>query len=168
MDARNTSEPIFSAVITPHRSLGRSGFVILMSTIGLISFTAGMIFMHMGAWPIFGFFGLDVLLIYWAFRVNYARADASEQVIVGYDEIRVRRTDHRGGVQEWTVNPLWATLEREEDADFGLMRFSLVVRGRRLTLGRTLAPLERESFAAAFSAALTEAKRGPTHTLFAV
>ncbi len=59
---------IFSAVLTPHRSLGSIGFLVLMIVFGVISFIAGMAFLLMGAWPVFGFFGLDVLLLYWAFR----------------------------------------------------------------------------------------------------
>ena len=42
-----------------------------MVAIGAVSFVAGVVFLLMGAWPVFGFFGLDVLLLYWAFRLNY-------------------------------------------------------------------------------------------------
>ena len=55
------SEPtLFSATLTPHRSLGRTGFVILMLAVGGVSFVAGLVFLIAGAWPVFGFFGLDV------------------------------------------------------------------------------------------------------------
>jgi Integral membrane protein len=68
-DNDRTQEPtIFSAVLTPHRSLGRKGFLILMTVLGLISFATGTAFLLAGAWPVFGFCGLDVLLIYFAFR----------------------------------------------------------------------------------------------------
>ena len=66
------AEPtLFSAIITPHRSLSSTGFLIFMLCIGGISFAAGMVFLMLGAWPVFGFFGLDVALVYWAFRANY-------------------------------------------------------------------------------------------------
>jgi uncharacterized membrane protein len=58
---------IFSVVIRPHRSLGSLGFLVLMAVFGAVSFAAGVAFLLMGAWPVFGFFGLDVLLLYWAF-----------------------------------------------------------------------------------------------------
>ena len=67
-------------MITPHRSLPNVGFLVLMIAVGVVSFVAGMFFLMLGAWPVFGFFGLDVLLIYWAFRINYARAAAYELV----------------------------------------------------------------------------------------
>ena len=85
MTADNADElepTIFSAVITPHRSLGRVGFLVLMGIFGAISFIAGMAFLLDGAWPVFGFFGLDVLLLYWAFRLNYRHAAAYEEVKV--------------------------------------------------------------------------------------
>ena len=65
---------IFSALLTPHRSLGPTGFLILMACLGGLSFVSGIIFVSIGAWPVFGFFGLDVLLVYLAFRANYRSA----------------------------------------------------------------------------------------------
>ena len=103
---------IFSAIITPHRSLGPRGFLIFMLCLGGLSFIAGVIFVSLGAWPVFGFFGLDVLLVYFAFRANYRSARAYEEVTVTSSELTVRKVSHRGGVRQWTLNPLWVRLER--------------------------------------------------------
>jgi uncharacterized membrane protein len=124
-----------------------------------------MVFLMLGAWPVFGFFGLDVLLIYWAFRINYRRALAYEEVMVTASELRVRKVSHRGRVAEWTLNPLWVRLDRDTHAEFGIERLFLVSRGRRLPIAGCLSPPEKESFAAALSAAISEAKRGPTRTV---
>jgi len=160
-----TQEPtIFSATITPHRSLGRAGFVVLMLVIGLVSFVAGMVFLIAGAWPVFGFFGLDVVLIYWAFRVNYRAARAYEEVIVTASELKVRKVSHRGQVVEWTLNPLWTRLDKQTHAEFGIEKLFLVSRGRKLPVASFLGPDEKADFAAALGAALGEAKRGPTRT----
>ncbi len=70
---------LFSAHLSPHRSLGPKGFTILLVVMCAVSFAAGMAFLMIGAWPVFGFFGLDVLLLYWAFKINYARALAFEE-----------------------------------------------------------------------------------------
>ena len=160
------AEPtLFSALLTPHRSLGSVGFVVLMSIIAVVSFAGGLVFYLVGAWPVGGFFGLDALLIYWAFRVNYRAAEAYEQVTVTPSELRVRKVTHKGKVSEWLLNPLWTRLDRETHEDFGLLRLSLVSRGRKLSVANFLSPDEKESFAAALSAAIGEAKRGPTRTL---
>jgi uncharacterized membrane protein len=157
---------LFAARLTPHRSLSRAGFLLLMAVLGGVSFAAGMVFLVLGAWPVFGFFGLDVLLVYWAFRANYRDARAYEDVMVTTSELRVRKVSPRGQVSEWLFNPVWAKLDYEIDEEFGLQRLYLVSRGRRLPIASFLPPQEKESFAAALAAAITEAKRGPTRAVF--
>jgi uncharacterized membrane protein len=153
---------LFSAIITPHRSLTSTGFVLVMALIGGFSFIGGVVFFAIGAWPVVGFLGLDVLLVYWAFRVNYRAATAFEEVTVTPSELRVRRVSHRGQVSEWTLNPLWTQLARDVHEEFGVQQLFLVTRGKKLPVASFLSPAERESFAAALSIALGEAKRGPT------
>jgi uncharacterized membrane protein len=165
-DNDNTAEPaIFSAIITPHRSLGTTGFVILMLAIGGISFVAGMVFLIAGAWPVLGFFGAEVALIYWAFRANYRAARAYEEVTVTSCELTVRKVSHHGRVREWTLNPVWVRLERIVHEEFGIERLFLVSHGRRLSIAGFLGPQEKESFARALANALGEARRGPTRTV---
>jgi uncharacterized membrane protein len=158
------SEPeLFSALLTPHRSLNRTGFLVLMGFLSVVSFVAGVAFWLMGAWPVFGFFGLDVLLIYWAFKVNFRRAKATEEISVTSSELRVRRVSHRGHVVEWVLNPLWVQLDQKIHAEFGIEELHLVSRGRRVSVASFLGPDEKASFAKALLAALQAAKRGPTY-----
>jgi uncharacterized membrane protein len=152
--------PIFSAVIRPHRSLGGAGFLVLMLAIGSVSFIAGLVFVIAGAWPVTGIFGIDLVLIYWAFRVNYRAARAYEQVTVTAGALTVRRVNPRGKVAEVTFNPLWTRLDRETHEEFGIERLFLVSRGRRLAIAAFLGPQEKESFADALGDALARAKRG--------
>jgi uncharacterized membrane protein len=166
-DNDHSSEPaIFSAVLTPNRSLSRFGFILLMTVVSAMSLVTGMVFLLAGAWPVFGFCGLDVLLLYWAFRVNYRRGKAYEQVTVTPSELKVRQVSHRGRMREWTLNTLWVRLERVVHAEFGIERLFLISHGRRLAIAACLGPQEKASFALALSAALGEAKRGPTRTAF--
>jgi uncharacterized membrane protein len=165
-DPEGDREPaLFSAILTPHRSLSRRGFIVVMAALGSLSFAAGMVFVLMGAWPVFGFFGLDVLLVYLAFRANYRAAAAYEEVTVTPSELKVRKVNHRGGVSEWTLNPVWVKLDRETHEEFGIERLFLVSRGRRLPIASFLGPQEKGSFATALAAAIGEAKRGPTRTV---
>src|SRR5229473_7005811 len=98
--------PLFSAIVTPHRSLSSIGFLVLMAAIGIVSFAAGIVFLMLGAWPVVGFFGLDVLLVYWAFRINYRAARAYEEVMVTPSELKLRKVTYHGRIREWTLNPL--------------------------------------------------------------
>jgi uncharacterized membrane protein len=166
-DNANGLEPtIFSAVITPYRSLQRVGFIVLMLLFGGVSFISGMAFLLMGAWPVFGFFGLDVALLYWAFRINYRQADAREEVKVTPSALTLRQTSHRGRVHEWVLNPLWVTLEQVADEEFGIEQLFLVTRGQHLAVANFLSPDEKVSFAKSLRAALGEVKRGVTRTAF--
>ena len=154
---------IFSALLTPHRSLNRTGFVAVMAFVTFVSFVAGLAFLLMGAWPVLGVFGLDVLAIYWAFRVNFRRAKASEEILVTPSELRLRRISHRGHVVEFVLNPLWVRLDQISHAEYGIEKLYLVSKGRHLAIGSFLGPDEKASFAKALTAALQAAKRGPTH-----
>src|ERR1700710_350698 len=126
MTAGNDFDPaqpepkLFSALLTPHRSLNRTGFLVLMGFLTAVSFAAGVAFTLMGAWPVFGFFGLDVLAVYWAFRINFRRGNATEEISVTPSELRVRRVSHRGHVVEWVFNPLWVRLGQKVHAEFGI------------------------------------------------
>src|SRR3954471_2335382 len=154
---------LFSALLTPHRSLNRTGFLVLMIALCVVSFVAGMVFLLMGAWPVFGFFGLDVLAIWWACRLNFRSAKASEEITVTHSELRVRRVSHRGHVVEWVLNPLWVRLDQKKHPEFGIERLYLVSKGRLVSVGGFLGPEEKASFANVLSAALLAARRGPTY-----
>ena len=148
MTARNDIEiaerELFSALLTPHRSLNRTGFLVLMGFLTVISFAAGVVFTLMGAWPVFGFFGLDVVVVYWAFRVNFHRAQAIEEITITPSELRVRRVSHRGHAVEWVLNPLWVRLDQKTHAEFGIEK---LVSGlaRPPSLGRELSWSGRKS-----------------------
>ena len=161
-DNDSRREPtIFSATLTPYRSLGPTGFLILMACLGGASFVTGVVFILLGAWPVFGFLGLDVLLVYVAFRINYRAAGAYEQVTVTASELTVRKVTPRGRVREWSANPLWVRLQQDVHEEFGAERLFLISRGQRLAIAGFLGPKEKASFAKALSQALFEAKRGP-------
>src|ERR1700681_733790 len=117
----DNSEPaqpeLFSALLTPHRSLNRTGFLVLMGFVSAVSFAAGLAFLLMGAWPVLAFFGLDVLAIYWAFRINFRHARATEEIRMTSTELRVRRVSHRGHVVEFVLNPLWVRLDQKTHSE---------------------------------------------------
>lgn len=154
---------IFSALLTPHRSLNRTGFLAVMLFLSVVSFVTGLAFLMMGAWPVFGFFGLDVLVIWWAFRVNFRTAQAREEITVTTSELRVRRVSHRGQVAEWTFNPLWVRLDQEVDEEYGIEHLYLISRGHQIQIARFLGPEEKASFYKGLVEALNAAKRGPIY-----
>ena len=89
---------LLDLALYPHRSLSPRGFTILMAAIAAVSFCAGLAFFHIGAWPIVGFLGLDVLLIWGAFRLNYRAGRASETVSLSRDALTIRIADDGPGL----------------------------------------------------------------------
>jgi len=156
-----SDRPVLDVVLTPHRSLGPKGFRFLLAGVGTASTVLSIPFFLLGAWPVIGFLGLDVLLLYVLFRLNYRDARRQERVFLTYGRLLLSRIDPRGIRREWSFNPLWVRLLREEDEEFGLTRLALAQRGREVELARCLGPRERGAFADRFAAALARAKRGP-------
>jgi len=148
-----TSPVFFDAVLYPHRSLPPRGFLVLMLLLGGVSFAAGVSFVLIGAWPIFGYFGLDVLLVYLAFRASYRSARMHEWVRLTEDKLTVERVGQRGERRRWQFQPFWLRVVLEEQDETN--RLVLTSHGRELTVGGFLAPQERKNLAAALKAALT-------------
>ena len=159
--AEAAEKPVFDATITPHRSLGQDGFRIVMTLVCLTSVAASIPFMVLGAWPVAGFFGLDILALFIAFKVNFNAARAFERIIVTPLEVLLRKVSHHGREKVWRSNPAWTKLEREDDEDYGLLELALVSRGQRTVVASALSPEEREGFAKALCTALSKARRGP-------
>jgi uncharacterized membrane protein len=151
---------LFDAILTPHRSLSPRGFLVLMGTLSLISFAGGLFFFLVGAWPVVGFLGLDVLLVYIAFRINYRRARMYETLHLTREALTVRRVDHRGGETHWRFAPTWLQVLLDDPPARG-SRLTLRSHGRSLAIGGFLTPEERRGLADALRAALAEARSVP-------
>jgi len=161
-DASAAAErPVFDATITPHRSLGRNGFRLVMTLVCLASLVSSIPFVVLGAWPVAGFFGLDVIALFIAFRVNFRHARAFERIVVTPLEVLLRKVSHHGREAVWRFNPAWTKLERQDDEDYGLLGLNLVSRGQSVVVAGALSPGEREGFAEALGVALAKARRGP-------
>ena len=85
----NKNNKLYEISLYPYRSLNKTGFFILMFSLGLISFVAGIIFMIKGAWPVFGFFGLDILLVYIFFKINFRSGKKKEIIILTKNQLIV-------------------------------------------------------------------------------
>jgi len=153
-------EPFFRALLTPHRSLGRFGFAVLMAALLFGWLVTGAIFLAHGAWPVFGFFGLDVLLVYVAFKLNYRAARAREEVSVSRTSLDIRKVAPSGKAVAYHFNPFWARFAIARHQEIGITNMAVEGQGRRVQIGGFLNPGDRESFARAFSGALARAKRG--------
>lgn len=142
-------------VLRPHRSLGPRGFLILMGVYGGVSFLAGLYFLTLGAWPVFGFFGLDVLLVYVAFRINYSTARETEMIEVDAAELTVTARNSQGSEVRRSFNPYWLQIDLVELAG-GVSQLRLVSKGRGIVVGQFLSDPERRELAVALRAVLAQ------------
>jgi uncharacterized membrane protein len=150
--------PIFRALLVPYRSLGRRGFAVMMALLGIVSLVSGVAFLAKGAWPVFGFFGLDVVLVWLAFRASYRSGRAREEVEVSRTDVAIRKISPEGRVREARYNPFYARLFVARHEEIGITRMAVTGQGQATEVGAFLNPDDRESFAGALGRALAAAR----------
>jgi len=142
------SEKTTLAILTPNRSLGHRGFFILMAILSIISFIAGVIFISVGAWPVVGFFGLDILLIYWAFKLNYRSGMQREIIQLDEKALIITRVNPAGRSKNWRFDRYWVRVEHSVDLEeeFDNQPLILTSHGRALEIAGFLSRNEKIEF----------------------
>jgi uncharacterized membrane protein len=144
---------LYKAELAPHCSLPPRGFAVLMLLMAGVSAGVGVVFVLHGAWPVTPFFGLDLLLVYGAFRMSYRQARRREALKLTDESLTVERIDPYGARRHWRFQPFWLRVvleERDEDTN----RLVLASHGRSLVVGSFLGPAERRAVARGLSDAL--------------
>jgi uncharacterized membrane protein len=136
----------WSVTLTPHRSLTREGFIAIMAVLVVLNFVGGTFFFVVGAWPVSGFMGLDVLLMWWAFRRNFSDAQRAERIVVADDLVTLQRMSSSGGRETVEFNRRWLRVELEFDEAREIVgRLLLSYRGALTEIGSFLGAEERQS-----------------------
>ena len=149
---------LFDAELTPHRSLPPRGFLLLMVGVGVISFGAGLAFFLAGAWPVIGFLGADVALVYFAFKISYRRGRLVERLHMTRDKLTVSRIWPGGRQLSWEFQPAWlqVLLDDPPRPDSPLVLRS---HGKVLAIGSFLTRQERVEVAGALRQSLRRAQQ---------
>jgi uncharacterized membrane protein len=125
------------------------------------TFFSSIPFVIAGAWPVAGFMGLDVALLWLAFRASFRQARAYEDLLVTPLELSVAKVSARGRRREWRFAPTFVRLEKDVHEEFGVRRLDLVSRGKRVEVANFLGPDAKADLARELARALDEARRGP-------
>lgn len=149
----------FDAVLIPHRSLSPRGFLLVMAILGAMSFAAGAMFVLKGAWPVVGFFGLDVALVYLAFRANYRSGRNRELIRLTDRALEIARVSPYGRTSHLALEPAWVRVALAEFPS-GDCRLSLRASGRDIPIAEWLSAPERRSLAQALKEALFRRAQG--------
>lgn len=153
----NPPEAAFDVVLRPHRSLSPVGFWIVMSILAAWSFVGGVVFWLVGAWPVIGFCGIDVALVYWAFKASYRDRRALERLRLADGTLTVQRIDKRGAEEHFAFPSYWLRVSLE-DHPSGSDRLVLSSHGHHLVVGAFLARDERVALARELADALSRAR----------
>ena len=156
--ASGTEKVYFDATLKPQRSLGPRGFLILMIGIGGAGFLIGLSFFLAGAWPVAGFCGLEIMLVYLAFRWNFRDARRAERVRLTDEGFEVARLSPGGRVTRETLPAGWLRVRHEDSGDrHGVTRLVLVSHGREIRIGAFLNREELGALAEALRRAIAAA-----------
>ncbi len=153
----STEQLFFDARLRPHRSLGPHGFLLLMTGVAAVAFLAGLACFLIGAWPVAGFLGLEVALVYLAFRINYRHGRMYETLRLTRGDLTVARINPWGARQTWRFQPAWLQVLIDDPPGHDS---PLVLRshGKSLPIGSFLMPEERAELAAALRRALEQTR----------
>ena len=152
-------EPLFEAVLRPHRSLGRTGFVILAVLTTGITLVHMVVFAQVGAWPVFAFFGLDLALLFGAFYLSYRSGRMQEFIRMSRTGLDICKVAPSGRSVEMQFNPFWARFNIARHDEIGITDMRISGQGQQTDVGSFLNPDDKESFASAFQRALATVKQ---------
>ena len=153
----------FDVILKPNTSLGSRGFWLLMIGISVFGLIAGVGFVAVGAWPVLGFFGLDILLIYLGFKINYRRARRYERISLGKRVLVVDQVSASGRINRWQVEPSWLRVQVTSASKHD-RQLILSSHGQSVNIGSFLAPDERSELASVLKKAL-KFRATPKHLL---
>ena len=158
MTTQIQARPLFAATLTPHRSLSRRGLRILIAFVAVCASIPGMIFFSLGAWPIAGFLGLDVLAVWWALSASMRDGKRYEKVTLWPDELELTRVTARGKEELLRFNPFFVKLVIDRDYNERTTALHLRTRDSDTEIGSFLNADDKASFAKAFGTALKKAR----------
>ena len=146
-------QAVFEAIITPHRSLSAAGVRRVVAALLLLSAGISTGLWFIGAWPVVGFNGAEMLLAIVLLRRNAREYRQEERLLLTASGLHIVRTDLRGRRTTRRLNSGWlnAVLQTRPGRAPCLL---LVERNRQVEVGAQLGEDEKRDLAAAIRQAL--------------
>ena len=158
MTTKTQARPLFAATLTPHRSLTRRGYRYVIALACILASIPGIVFFSLGAWPVVGFLGLDVLAIGWALAASMRSGKQYEVVTLWPDELEVKQVAANGKTELVRFNPSLVKLVIDRDFNERTTGLHLRTRDADLIIGAFMNPDDKASFAKVFGSALRKAR----------
>jgi uncharacterized membrane protein len=144
---------VFEAEIHPHRSLSMRGLTTVLCFLGAVSFGVTTFFWYMGAWPIVGFNGGEVLLAAGLLRAHARSRRAREVLLLTGSDLRILRFDENGARTEAALPAAWLNVILQERPGRVPALF-LATHGRLEEVARVLGEPQKRDLAEALKTAL--------------
>jgi uncharacterized membrane protein len=158
MSTKIQAKPLFAATLTPHRSLSPRGKRVVIALVAALALVPGVVFYFMGAWPVVGFMGLDVLAIWAALTISMRGARAYEVVTLWPGALELKKVDAKGAEEVLSFVPFNVRFVIDRDYNERVTAMWLRERERQIPIGDFLSPDEKLSFSKAFGTALKKAR----------
>lgn len=155
------AEVRWSTVLRPYRSANHTPLMLIAAVLIGGTFVGSVALSAIGAWPVFVFLGVDLLLLYGAIRLNLKRARAYERLTLTEKELRIERVDPLGRHRQWSVPPHWLRVTVVTADDGQMPCIELHTHGRVWTIAAFLHPGEQTKLAGDIRAALAQLKAPP-------
>lgn len=152
------AHPLYAVTLTPHRALGETGIRWVVGVTAGFAAIPGLLFFAMGAWPVVGFLGLEVVLLYWALSTSLKSGRAFEEVTLWRDSLDIRHVAPSGAETRTSFNPFFVRLSLQKDTSGRITAIALTSRERALEVGAFLGPDDKARFASDFGPALSRAR----------
>jgi uncharacterized membrane protein len=139
-DVRESGE--FLLIARRNNSLSATGRALVLGSLVTISFAISLAFAYFGAWLVLPFAGLEMAVLWLAFRHAQLHAADFESLAIKGDQVLVERWD-RGKLSRWELNRYWAQVVVEKGAVPGHSVLALRSHGRQVEFGQHLTEEQR-------------------------
>ena len=118
--------------------------LLVFAALAVLAVSIASGFAVLGAWLILPFAGLEMLVLYWAFRTIERHARDYELIEIGDGQVRIERYEG-GATRSEAFSRYWARVVVSRDGS----RLALRSHGRELEIGRVLSDAQRLELARA-------------------
>lgn len=132
----------------------------ILGIFAFICVSLGTAFFIVGATPVVGFMGLEVVLLYGAFWLSARDTKRREALSMSGQQLTIERVDSQGRARNMTLQPYWTRLQLEE-IDERAVRVRLHSKGQAVEVGGFLPYVERRELATTLAEALADIRQPP-------
>ncbi|MEC8728869.1 MAG: DUF2244 domain-containing protein [Candidatus Puniceispirillales bacterium] len=154
-------------ILWPYCSLSRKGAAILFMVLGCAGLSLSMAFYLLGAWPVIGFFGVELGLLFLFFHLHHRSTEKRfERITKENPLLRIERSDGKGRISTEEMPLAWLHVRLEsEDMDnlpdtdrhfINRHRLYLTGHGKKVEVGDFLPYQEKPELAEAITRLIEE------------